>query len=72
MQPQVSGPASLLGALFVPNFWCRLFCPVGLFLNEGVRARRTIRDKLVRKKPSPEISVLATDAMAPGGEINGQ
>ena len=64
-------PASLLGALFVPNFWCRLFCPVGLFLNEGVRARRTIRDRLVRKKSAPADSVLATDAMAPGGEIDG-
>jgi uncharacterized protein with FMN-binding domain len=36
-------PASMLGALFVPRFWCRLFCPVGLYLNEMVRLRRRIR-----------------------------
>jgi uncharacterized protein with FMN-binding domain len=36
-------PASLLGAFFVPRFWCRLFCPVGLYLNELVRLRRRIR-----------------------------
>jgi Na+-translocating ferredoxin:NAD+ oxidoreductase RnfG subunit len=35
-------PASLLGAFFVPRFWCRLFCPVGLYLNEMVRLRRRI------------------------------
>ena len=62
-------PATLLGALFVPSFWCRLFCPVGLFLNEGVRARRSIRDRLFGKRGKP--SVLATDALAPGGEIDG-
>jgi hypothetical protein len=36
-------PASLLGSFFVPRFWCRLFCPVGLYLNEMVRLRRRIR-----------------------------
>ena len=36
-------PTSLLGAFFVPRFWCRLFCPVGLYLNELVRLRRRIR-----------------------------
>jgi uncharacterized protein with FMN-binding domain len=36
-------PASLLGAFFVPRFWCRLFCPVGLYLNEMVRLRRWVR-----------------------------
>jgi hypothetical protein len=36
-------PASLLGAFFVPRFWCRLFCPVGLYLNELVRLRRRVR-----------------------------
>ncbi len=39
-------PAALLGAFFVPSFWCRLFCPVGLFLNEIVRLRRAVRDRL--------------------------
>jgi len=47
-------PAALLGSFFVPSFWCRLFCPVGLFLNEGVRARRSIRNKFFgRKKRKP-------------------
>ena len=35
-------PATLIGAFFVPSFWCRMFCPVGLYLNEMVRFRRTI------------------------------
>jgi polyferredoxin len=39
-------PAAVLGSLFVPSFWCRLFCPVGLYLNEIVRMRRAIRDRL--------------------------
>ena len=38
-------PISLLGSLFVPSFWCRLFCPVGLYLNELVRLRRAIRER---------------------------
>jgi Na+-translocating ferredoxin:NAD+ oxidoreductase RnfG subunit len=49
-------PAALLGSFFVPSFWCRLFCPVGLFLNEGVRARRSIRNKFFggkKRKPTP-------------------
>jgi len=44
-------PASLLGAFFVPRFWCRLFCPVGLYLNEMVRLRRRIRNWFTRNKP---------------------
>jgi Na+-translocating ferredoxin:NAD+ oxidoreductase RnfG subunit len=39
-------PAALLGSLFVPSFWCRLFCPVGLYLNEIVRMRRAVRERL--------------------------
>lgn len=39
-------PAALLGAFFVPSFWCRLFCPVGLYLNQMVRFRRSIRERL--------------------------
>ncbi|MFC1665135.1 4Fe-4S binding protein [Pseudomonadota bacterium] len=35
-------PVALLGAFFVPSFWCRLFCPVGLYLNQMVRLRRSI------------------------------
>ena len=36
-------PASVFGSIFVPRFWCRLFCPVGLYLNEMVRLRRKIK-----------------------------
>jgi len=43
-------PASLLGAFFVPRFWCRLFCPVGLYLNEMVRLRRRIRTWFTNNK----------------------
>jgi uncharacterized protein with FMN-binding domain len=42
-------PASLLGAFFVPRFWCRLFCPVGLYLNELVRLRRRVRGWFTKK-----------------------
>jgi Na+-translocating ferredoxin:NAD+ oxidoreductase RnfG subunit len=33
-------PIALVGAMFVPKFWCRMFCPVGLYLNEMVRIRK--------------------------------
>ena len=42
-------PAALIGSFFVPSFWCRLFCPVGLYLNEIVRLRRSVRDRLTGK-----------------------
>jgi len=45
-------PASLLGAFFVPRFWCRLFCPVGLYLNELVRLRRRIKGWFTKKTTS--------------------
>jgi Na+-translocating ferredoxin:NAD+ oxidoreductase RnfG subunit len=48
-------PAALLGSCFVPSFWCRLFCPVGLFLNEGVRARRAIRARLIARSGDDEV-----------------
>ena len=43
-------PASLLGSFFVPRFWCRLFCPVGLYLNEMVRLRRRVKAWFVNSK----------------------
>ena len=43
-------PASLLGSFFVPRFWCRLFCPVGLYLNELVRLRRRVRGWFPKNK----------------------
>ena len=47
-------PAALMGSLFVPLFWCRLFCPVGLYLNEMVRLRRSIRDRFFGGKSRPK------------------
>jgi len=35
-------PAALIGSMFVPKFCCRMFCPVGLYLNELVRIRKAI------------------------------
>ena len=46
-------PAALLGSLFVPSFWCRLFCPVGLYLNEIVRLRRAVRERLFGGSAKP-------------------
>ncbi len=34
-------PFSILGAFLVPQFWCRLFCPVGFTLSEAVRVRQS-------------------------------
>lgn len=35
-------PAVLFGSFFIPSFWCRMFCPVGYYLNEMVRTRRSL------------------------------
>ncbi len=43
-------PATILGSFFVPSFWCRLFCPVGLYLNEMVSFRRAITQRIFGKK----------------------
>lgn len=56
-------PAALVGSMFVPKFWCRLFCPVGLYLNEMVRMRKAIigrfsgRGPKQKKNLQPEIKV---------------
>ena len=42
-------PLSLIGSFFVLNFWCRLFCPVGLVLNEMVRLRRSLLAHLPKR-----------------------
>ena len=42
-------PATLIGMFFVPSFWCRMFCPVGFWINEVVRVRRSIRDLVTGK-----------------------
>jgi len=51
-------PASLLGSFFIPGFWCRLFCPVGLYLNEMVRIRRNIRNKLFSKTKAEPVRMV--------------
>jgi Na+-translocating ferredoxin:NAD+ oxidoreductase RnfG subunit len=65
-------PAALLGAFFVPSFWCRLFCPVGLFLNEGVRARRAIRERLFGRQRkqvrSDPVKIIEGDNKTGGGQ----
>jgi polyferredoxin len=43
-------PATLLGSLFVTSFWCRMFCPVGLYLNEMVRLRRNVKQRLFPRR----------------------
>ncbi len=46
-------PLSLVGSFFVLNFWCRLFCPVGLVLNDMVRLRRSLLKRIsTRSKPA--------------------
>jgi Na+-translocating ferredoxin:NAD+ oxidoreductase RnfG subunit len=59
-------PAALLGSFFVPQFWCRLFFPVGLFLNEGVRARRSLKKRwqTSRKAPPAALDVAGERPLA--------
>ena len=46
-------PLSLVGSFFVLNFWCRLFCPVGLVLNDMVRVRRSLLKRIpTRSRPA--------------------
>lgn len=33
-------PASIVGAFFIPLFWCRCFCPLGQCLNQFVATRK--------------------------------
>ena len=56
-------PLSLIGSFFVLNFWCRLFCPVGLFLNDSVRLRRAVLGRMskgAKAKPVP-VQVIAAE-----------
>ncbi|WP_028110583.1 FMN-binding protein [Ferrimonas futtsuensis] len=43
-------PLSLFGACFVPDFWCRYFCPVGLTINESVKLRRKWVNRLSQRR----------------------
>ncbi|MFC1502864.1 FMN-binding protein [Pseudomonadota bacterium] len=53
-------PFSLVGSLFIPNFWCRLFCPVGFSLNELARMRTKAAKsfKRPRKKKAKTIPTI--------------
>jgi len=42
-------PASLLGVLFVPSFYCRFFCPVGAVFNQLTKYRTKLI-KIIKKK----------------------
>ncbi len=53
-------PISLFGAFLVPQFWCRLFCPVGLTLSEAVRLRRSAVDRLKVVFSSDKTNLQAT------------
>ena len=54
-------PLSLIGSFFVLNFWCRLFCPVGLVLNHMVRLRRSV----LKRIPSRPSAARETAAAVP-------
>ncbi len=56
-------PLSLFGALFIPDFWCRLFCPVGFSLNALVRARRQTLNKfsIIKLSKSEVIEVQTAE-----------
>lgn len=41
-------PASIIGAFFIPTFWCRYFCPLGHGLNKIVSLRKIILNKRPR------------------------
>ncbi|MGL1862663.1 MAG: FMN-binding protein [Pseudodesulfovibrio sp.] len=43
-------PASVIGAFFIPTFWCRYFCPLGLGLNKLVSIRKSITKKINQTK----------------------
>jgi polyferredoxin len=60
-------PMSLIGSFFVLNFWCRLFCPVGMILNDSVRARRSVL-RLVRK---PAVKPVAIEVLPADPEDKG-
>ena len=49
-------PLSLIGSFFVLNFWCRLFCPVGMVLNDTVRLRRSVLGR-VRKRAAKPVAI---------------
>ncbi len=60
-------PLSLIGSFFVLNFWCRLFCPVGLVLNDAVRLRRSVLGKIKKSAAKPvTVEVLPAEPQDKG------
>ena len=47
-------PAALIGAMLIPDFYCRYFCPVGRTLNLVLKAGNRIRSIIFREQASPE------------------
>ena len=41
-------PASIIGAFFIPTFWCRYFCPLGHGLNKILSLRKKLLAKRTR------------------------
>ncbi len=58
-------PLSLIGSFFVLNFWCRLFCPVGLVLNDTVRLRRSVLSRMPSRAPAVKPVVAHVRAAEP-------
>ncbi len=59
-------PISLFGALLIPQFWCRLFCPVGLTLSEAVRLRRRTINRIKAGNRAQNGTISTT--LKPGGK----
>ena len=59
-------PLTVVGSFFVLNFWCRLFCPVGLVLNDMVRLRRSLMDRIAKGARSKKAKPLPVQVI--GGE----
>ena len=34
---------AIIGSFFIPRFWCRFFCPVGLCLNQAGKVKTGFR-----------------------------
>jgi len=43
-------PTSIIGAFFIPTFWCRFFCPLGHCLNKLVSMRKAVTKKYSASK----------------------
>ncbi|MBW2370235.1 MAG: hypothetical protein JRH15_20385 [Deltaproteobacteria bacterium] len=53
---------AILGSFVIPRFWCRLFCPVGLFLIYLVNARKGVlnwvKKQTTKNRLSAQLSPL--------------